>query len=174
MNSGPGGADCERIGDSLLAQPVAAGSSVAFVVLGALLLWRRRGMPAAQRRDVMTYAWLMVAVGVGSVVYHGPGWPGATLLHDVPIVLMLTLAVGTPFVRWVRGRPVLPGSSGGRIAAVGVLAAVALLIYIGGRTASPLCRPDSVVQLHGVWHVLAAATLYGWGSLLWPRVLLQR
>jgi Ceramidase len=39
-----------------------------------------------------------------------------------------------------------------------------------GRTDAPLCEPDSLAQLHGVWHVLTAALLWVYGAaVLEPR-----
>ncbi|MGB7860139.1 MAG: ceramidase domain-containing protein [Acidimicrobiia bacterium] len=43
------------------------------------------------------------------------------------------------------------------------LMVVAGVAYLLGRTGSPLCHPDSPVQLHGLWHLLSAAALGGWG-----------
>ncbi|MEM8746764.1 MAG: hypothetical protein AAGF91_08685 [Actinomycetota bacterium] len=47
---------------------------------------------------------------------------------------------------------------------VGVVAAV---LNGSGRTDAPLCDPESVVQWHGVWHVLTA-----FGFVLWGRAAL--
>lgn len=44
------------------------------------------------------------------------------------------------------------------LAAVGLLG-LALVTNAFGRTGSPLCDPDSVLQLHGAWHLLAASAL---------------
>jgi hypothetical protein len=41
---------------------------------------------------------------------------------------------------------------------------LALLAYVGGRTESPLCRPDSRVQLHGLWHALAGVAMATWAE----------
>lgn len=38
-------------------------------------------------------------------------------------------------------------------------AAVGAVLYALGRTGSPLCDPESVIQLHGAWHLLAAVAL---------------
>ena len=38
-----------------------------------------------------------------------------------------------------------------------------LAAYAAGRSASSLCRPDSVWQYHGAWHVLSADA--GWAAL---------
>ena len=35
-----------------------------------------------------------------------------------------------------------------------------------GRSGSPLCDPDSVVQLHGAWHVLSALAVVVWADSL--------
>lgn len=46
-----------------------------------------------------------------------------------------------------------------------VMAAVvplALVAYLFGRTGSPLCDPDGLYQLHGLWHVLSAVALGLW------------
>ena len=55
-----------------------------------------------------------------------------------------------------------------------VIGAVALgigaVLNALGRTDAPLCEPDSLAQLHGVWHVLTAAVLWVYGTaVLEPR-----
>jgi len=52
---------------------------------------------------------------------------------------------------------------------VGVVAIGALLNALG-RTDAPLCEPDSLVQLHALWHVLTALVLWLYGTAaLGPR-----
>jgi hypothetical protein len=52
------------------------------------------------------------------------------------------------------------------VVALGIGAALNAL----GRTDAPLCEPDSLAQLHGVWHVLTAAVLWVYGTaVLEPR-----
>lgn len=144
--AGIGHTDCERVADTSLAQPVLAITSLAYVVAGvAVLCWTMRG------RGVLAPAAgvVLIAVGVGSFVYHGPQptWAGAA--HDWPIIALGVLcAVG--FVRSVRSQRRL------WMAAAGIFA-IALLAYAAGRSGSPLCRPDSLWQFHGAWHVLTAA-----------------
>lgn len=53
-------------------------------------------------------------------------------------------------------------SRAGSKAIVG-LVVVAGGAYLLGRTGSPLCNPDSPIQLHGLWHLLSAAALGSWG-----------
>lgn len=48
-----------------------------------------------------------------------------------------------------------------------VLLALAAVAYLLGRTDSAICRPDSIWQLHGLWHVLSAAALTAWGLAAW-------
>jgi hypothetical protein len=36
-------------------------------------------------------------------------------------------------------------------------------LFAFGRTSSPLCDPDSPVQLHGAWHVVVALSLAAYG-----------
>ena len=67
-----GAGDCERLHDGLVAQPVNTASALAYVAVGAWLLGRRQAV----------FGLAVVAAGVGSVDYHGPGSPAARLLHD--------------------------------------------------------------------------------------------
>jgi hypothetical protein len=157
--------DCELVRDSFLAQPVAATTSLAFVAGSALVLATRRS-PGSR-----VHAATMAAVGFGSWWYHGPQGHAAEALHDIPIALLLVGSVAVPVARWRRGRPVLADVPRRRRLAWSALglAAAAGVAYGLGRTGSPLCRPESVLQMHGAWHVLAAATFAAWGLALWPR-----
>jgi hypothetical protein len=78
-------------------------------------------------------------------------------MHDIPIPVLLGLTVATPAVRGARGRELLPGWTSRRGAGLAVNAAAAGLAYAGGRTGARTCDPDSPLQLHGAWHVLAAS-----------------
>lgn len=139
-----GQSDCERVADALLAQPVLAVTSLAYVVAGAVtLVWSLRWRePLAGAAGAA-----LVAVGIGSVAFHGPqpSWAGPA--HDWPII-----AVGVVYAAMlIRSRR----SRSAWAVALGVFA-LALAAYAAGRTGSPLCRPDSVWQYHGAWHVLSA------------------
>src|SRR6266511_2456028 len=54
----------------------------------------------------------------------------------------------------------------GRTARVIVLTALAvgLTAYLLGRTGGPLCRPESLLQPHALWHLLTAVAMAGWGA----------
>jgi len=42
--------------------------------------------------------------------------------------------------------------------------AAGLTGYVLGRTGGPLCRPDSLLQPHALWHVLTAVAMAAWGA----------
>jgi Ceramidase len=98
-------------------------------------------------------------------------WPDASNALDAVLVVG---AVGTEIaaVRSPTGRDVGYGRLW--IVAVVALAPGALLNALG-RTDAPLCDPNSLVQLHAVWHVLTAFVLWLYGySVLGPREQARR
>lgn len=85
-----GASDCEQLRAGLVAQPVNAVSSLAYIVVGsAIISLSRRSGPWRARSIV--FGACVVATGVGSVAYHGPQTPGSQLIHDVSIDLVLAL-----------------------------------------------------------------------------------
>lgn len=159
-----GESDCEFLGDGAFAQPVNTVTSLAYVVVGAWIAVTGVRNGGRRSRTAVTFGALLVAVGVGSVAFHGPQPSGARLLHDVPIVLA---AAFVAVVTAARVRSAGFARRAGR-RAIGLLAVVfvAAAAWIFGRTASPLCDPDAAFQFHGMWHVLSAAALAGWWSLV--------
>ncbi|KUH75145.1 hypothetical protein AU184_08140 [Mycolicibacterium novocastrense] len=151
-----GRSDCERLDDALLAQPVLALTSLAYVAVGvAVLCWALRGRAVL----AVTAGVALIAVGLGSFIFHGPQPPWAGPVHDWPIILLAVVcAIGA--ARTARAR------RSAWVAAAAVFA-LGLAAYAAGRTGSPLCRPDSLWQYHGVWHVLsgAAAGLAAWAMV---------
>ena len=144
--AGFGHTDCERIVGGALAQPVLAVTSLVYVVAGvAVLVWAMR--VTASLAGAAGVA--LVAVGAGSFAYHGPQPSWAELAHDVPIVALGAVCVVGLVLSWRRQR-----LSAWAVPA-GVFA-LALAAYAAGRSGSPLCRPDSLWQYHGAWHVLSA------------------
>ena len=210
-----GGADCEAWRPGLLHQPVNALSSLAFAVAGVWVAVRP-GAGRADRAGGAVYAGALVANGVGSFLYHGPGWPGSAFVHDaaIPAAVLFIAAEDVALLRgWTSRRrlgayalglgtacsalAVLPTAAVAVTALDGTLAAaaevtvamavgrrrdlrgrprpvlapvaiafgvagLAAAAVLAGRTGSPLCRPDSLLQGHALWHVLAAAALLGW------------
>jgi hypothetical protein len=152
-----GSPDCERIRPGRIAQPVNTVTSIAFVAAAAVAIEAARRRGPERRTEVLAYSTLLALVGAGSVAFHGPQPQGAKWMHDLPIVGLVALATTTPLVRLSRGRTALPGWSPRRGVGLAVIGAASAAAWAGGRTSAPTCRPDSLVQLHGAWHLLAAA-----------------
>lgn len=124
---GLGATDCEAIGAGLLAQPVNALSSLAYVVVGGWLLWLIRS--DARTTGARAFAAALVGVGVGSFAFHGPMFAGAQFVHDLTIagVFVVVLAAGRAAAgSWS------DGSLAAAVAALVLVAAVVLLIAPGG------------------------------------------
>jgi hypothetical protein len=151
--AGIGQSDCEHVVGTALAQPVLAITSLAYIAAGlAVLCWtlRARGALAVAAGAVL------VAVGAGSFVYHGPqpSWAGPA--HDWPIIALGVVYTAALARTARRQRRVWMTAAG--------IFTIALIAYAAGRSGSPLCRPDSLWQYHGAWHVLSAAAA-GWAAL---------
>jgi hypothetical protein len=140
---GLGGSDCEALRDGSLGQPMNSLSSLAYVVAGAVV---------ARNRGPVAPAAALVAVGLGSLLYHGPMPPLAEFAHDASLVALLVALVHTAW-RYRIGRP----------PALAVVAAAAgVTINLLTRTGAPLCRPGSLLQGHAAWHVLTAFACAVW------------
>jgi hypothetical protein len=85
-----GESDCEEIGSGLLAQPVNALSSLAYVAGGS---WVARRGAQSGRPAAMAFGGVLGAVGAGSVLYHGPCPPGAQQAHDASLAAAMGLVV---------------------------------------------------------------------------------
>ena len=170
-----GAGDCERLHDGLIAQPVNTASALAYVAVGAWLAGRAvHGGPG--RRPLLVFGLAAGLAGVGSVDYHGPGSPAARLLHDGGLYAVVGLVAWHEVARRVgrarRGRVELPWSElpwarwapRRRTAYLAALAATAAgaACWWAGRTASPWCDPDSLLQGHAAWHLVGAAALACW------------
>jgi heme A synthase len=151
---GMGASDCERIGQGLLAQPVNALTSLAFVVAGLWIVYRALGSPKGRARMVL-FGTAVVSVGVGSVLYHGPQPAAAQFMHDGTIAIVVT---GVAALELTRSRRGIQRDRDGYLLALAALLLGAVAFTLG-RTNSPLCSPGAVPQLHGLWHVLAALAL---------------
>ncbi len=204
-----GGSDCEELGDGFLAQPINAITSLAYVVVGLIVLgvaWRRNRVTV----DAWVYAVLLAGIGFGSVLFHGPQPAGSRVLHDLPITLTVFYMVAADVQLLRNGRPtrwaifvpaaavaalvtVVAVEAGMLLTGAGVLALVvcevmifrrdlrklaglrtpaAVLVitisaiagasFLLGRSGSPVCDPDGVVQLHAVWHLISASVFVLW------------
>jgi hypothetical protein len=95
-----GESDCEALSDGVLAQPVNAISSGAYVVAGLWLVVRALRNRAAETATQVIFGLTLASVGVGSVAFHGPQPTGARLLHDLSIAAVLAL-IGSRNLRTV-------------------------------------------------------------------------
>jgi hypothetical protein len=116
--------DCELVRSGLIGQPANAVSAAAYLLAGGWLLVRVRRRPAAPHR----YRWLAAAVaanGIGSGLYHGPGWPGSGWCHDVAAIAVpvFVAADGLGGIRGWDDRTITrAGLTALAVAAAGVLA----------------------------------------------------
>jgi hypothetical protein len=146
-----GAGDCERLHGGLIAQPVNTASALAYVAVGAWLVGRRQ----------VGFGVAVAAAGLGSVDYHGPGSPAARLLHDGGLYAVVGLVAWREVARRVRRARLTPrGRAVYRLALAAALAGA--VCWWAGRTASPWCDPDSLLQGHAAWHLLGAFALAAW------------
>jgi hypothetical protein len=92
------------------------------------------------------------------------------------LALLAAVAAAVLTETAVAGRPTAPGRASpdgkgtarghGRAARVLMLAALAAgsAAYLAGRTGGPLCRPDSLLQPHALWHLLTAVAMAAWAT----------
>jgi hypothetical protein len=155
-----GAGDCERLRDGLVAQPVNTASALAYVAVGAWLAGR--GLRAGPGRRPLLVVGLAVGLaGIGSVDYHGPGSPAARLLHDGGLYAVVGLVAWHEVGRRLRRARLSLDRRPAYRAALAATAAGAACWWLG-RTASPWCDPDSLLQPHAAWHLLGAAALACW------------
>lgn len=105
--------DCEHCRDGVVTQPANTVSSLAYVAAGADLLRR----PDPDRH----FAWAVIAVGVGSVAYHGPGGVAGKWAHDASLIAMFGLLALTDATK-ADGRPMPDAAVAGVVGAAAVLA----------------------------------------------------
>jgi hypothetical protein len=80
--------DCEEIRDGWISQPANTLSSLAYVVAGGLLVRQGEGRSQPLARRTQLYGWSVVAVGLGSAAYHGPGGRWSRRAHDTALVAL--------------------------------------------------------------------------------------
>ena len=92
----------------------------------------------------------ITAAGAGSFVFASPN---STTL--VAIMLVLCVAAGEVVGTLRHGARIIPRS-------LAVMLAFGLFASWLGRTGSVLCRPESALQLHALWHVVMAVATVWW------------
>jgi hypothetical protein len=161
-----GAGDCERLHDGLIAQPVNTASALAYVAVGAWLLGRRRPEGSGERQGGApvgrVFGLAVAAAGVGSVDYHGLGSPAARVLHDGGLYAVAGYVAWHEVARRV-GRVRLPRRRRAAYRLAVTATAAGAACWWAGRTTSPWCDPDGLLQPHAAWHLLGAFALAAWG-----------
>jgi hypothetical protein len=182
-----GESDCEALGDGTLVQPVNALSSFAYVCIGlAIAVWallRRRKVDDRRTYVVqsLVYAACLVAVGLGSVLFHGPQPDGSRTLHDLPIlVTVVFIVVHDLYLLFPRlrhaavsfvgaaavatGVTLLSADAGTALTGVGVAAVVVLEFLVYRRRLRPVAlrrQRQAYIAIVAVATVAAASWLLG-------------
>jgi hypothetical protein len=178
--SPPAAADCELIRPEWWGQPVNAATTAAFVLAALVVYLRTRNI----RLGVA-----LALTGLGSFLFHGPMTVGSEWAHDVSLAwLILVIAARSTRFENGAGWPgllllgylfllaptaadlVAVGLTGSAVFvvarrsvprgwwALGVLALGAVIGRLSA-TGGPWCRPESIAQGHGLWHVAAAGAV---------------
>lgn len=197
---------CEAIRSDGIKQPANAWSSLAFVVVAAMVLRRWAGKPSAGRAAYpLLYAFTLVVIGLGSAFFHATlsftgqfadvlgmyliatfallysidrlrALPGAALvggyiatntvlailLYWVPVVRRAVfglLIVAVLFVEILIRRKRGHSSATRQLWTAAAVMGLAFVVWMLDFTRM-LCRPESWMQGHAVWHVLGAAAAW--------------
>ena len=142
--------DCERVRDHGIAQPVNTLTSAAYGVASLPVLFAARRSTGLLRIELHAYAGALLAVMAGSAQFHARGPKSSHRLHDGSLYAAVSL--GSLLLLPTAGT--LADTRAGRRFLLA--AATAGATYACGRSSSRFCRPDSLWQFHGLWHVLSA------------------
>lgn len=84
---------CERLGPGLWAEPLNAVSNLAFILAGIMLLAVLRRQTPDVRNDpaIIALVWLVIAIGIGSGLFHTFAVVWAALADVIPIALFILL-----------------------------------------------------------------------------------
>ncbi|MCB1246984.1 MAG: hypothetical protein KDB69_06955 [Acidimicrobiia bacterium] len=88
-----GTTDCEARADGFLLQPVNALSSLAFAVVGIVIMGWARVVTGSERTNRIIFGVILVATGVGSFLYHGYDGAVVHLVHDITFLAALMFIV---------------------------------------------------------------------------------
>jgi hypothetical protein len=110
---------CERVGPGLLAEPVNAFTNAAMLAAAAILAWQAHRRRQLDRPIALLLA-LMVAIGIGSALFHTFATLWARVLDEVPILLFQLAYL------WIYARRVIGTGRAASVCALGGFLAVAL------------------------------------------------
>ncbi len=166
-----GAGDCEALGSGWLIQPVAAWTSLAYAVVGIVLMLTADSSHHRERTLRIAFGLLLVGTGIGSFLYHGPQPAIAGFAHDLTFLTALWfLIIMNPARPYGRPTPWAWAS----FAAAFTIIAIALVLF---PTSTNLLTAISIAALvvsdllmhriggiNGRWYA-AALTLFA-GALL--------
>ena len=169
-----GATDCELLRDGLIAQPANTLSSLAFVVVGVWIVVRGSRSPRETHPWALLFGAAVIANGVGSVLFHGPGSAPGKWLHDLAIASVLILVVAYDLSllrRWsfeggattatvglvlVGGLVAVAPTTSSFLLALAVPAAIAeVAVYRAGLRAPPWRNVKTAPAFYGAAAVLA-------------------
>ncbi len=84
-----GAGDCEALSSGWLVQPVAAWTSLAYAVVGIVLMLTAGSSHNRERALRITFGLLLLGTGIGSFLYHGPQPAIAGFAHDLTFLTAL-------------------------------------------------------------------------------------
>jgi hypothetical protein len=104
------------------------------------------------------WTWRAFAASLGLLAAAIVVLPGA---QYVVFGVVGAVIVGAEIADYVRERPKLRGIAKRRLARLGAVLSLGLAAtaFFVGRSGAPLCRPESAMQWHAIWHALAAVTM---------------
>ncbi|MEA3501414.1 MAG: hypothetical protein U9R47_01460 [Actinomycetota bacterium] len=88
-----GAGDCEALGDGWLIQPAAAWTSLAYAVVGIVLMMSATSSSDRERTLRIAFSLLLIGTGIGSFLYHGPQPAIAEFAHDITFLAALWFLV---------------------------------------------------------------------------------
>lgn len=142
--------DCERVRARGIAQPVNTLTSAAYGVASLPVWLAARRSTGLLRIELHAYAGALLAVMAGSAQFHARVPGSSHRLHDGSLYLAVSLGL---LLLLPHAGTVAHTRAGRRFLLASATAGIA---YAGGRSGSRFCRPESLLQSHGLWHVLSA------------------
>jgi hypothetical protein len=108
--------------------------------------------PDLTRPATLCYSWAVA--GIGALL----------ALRPDTIRQVTALLAGAAVVAEISARRLARGDTKRAHRTAEGLMTMAVAAYVAGRTESRACRPDSWVQLHGLWHTLSGAAMIAWAD----------
>ena len=163
-----GAGDCEAFGSGWLIQPVAAWTSLAYAVVGFVLMLSAAAYPARERSLRIVFGVLLIGTGIGSFLYHGPQPAVAGFAHDFTFLATLWFVI---IMNPAAGYGLRRGRAWGAVAAAWAAIAVVLIAappstnLLAGASIAALVVSDLLMHriggIDGRWYGAAIALFAG-------------